>query len=118
MSDAVLRPRAGDTQESLRHLFYRFMWPFQYFRDVSCGNELQSRLNYRHNRAMRIYLPGFALKWGGLTVLWYSAGSLFECWPASVLAVAGCFIVGTMTLIVALVVSLSYLWLERFSELP
>lgn len=109
-------PGSGDKRESLLHLLYRFLWPYQYFRDVTRGNELQCRLNYHHNRAMRVYLPGFAVKWGLITALWYVLGSLLDCGPHFVLPVAACFITGTITMLVALTLLLSYLWLERFSE--
>lgn len=109
-------PGPGDGQESLLHLFYRFLWPYQYFRDVTRGDELQRRLNYHHNRAMRVYLPGFAVKWGTLTALWFLAGSILDRWPDFVLPVAGCFIVGTTSMVIALTLLVSYAWLNRFSD--
>ena len=58
--------------EPLWRLAYRFLWPFQYFRDVTRGSSLERQQNYRHNRAMRVYLPGFIMKEAA------SAGSSFN----------------------------------------
>lgn len=104
-------------QESLCRLWFRFFWPFRYFRDVSCGSVLERQLNYRHNRAMRIFLPGFALKWALLTALWFAFGGLFDRLAGLVIPAACCFMTGSWTLIVSLLLLSSWAWLERFPEL-
>lgn len=41
----------------------RFLWPFWLFRDASRGDRLTRAAAYRHNRDMRVYLPGYLMKW-------------------------------------------------------
>jgi hypothetical protein len=96
---------------------YRFFWPFAYFRDVNCGHRMERQQNYRHNRAMRVYLPGFACKWAFLTTLCFGLGvALGEC--AAPAALTACFfVVGSWTMIVALLMITAWQWLERFPEL-
>lgn len=106
----------GSTSESLVHLSYRYLWPFQYFRDVTIGDPLERSQNYRHNRARRGYLPGFIVKWITLTTIWIAAGYFFDLWGMAVLA-STCFIGGSATLIVVVVLGVVWLWLERFPEL-
>lgn len=101
---------------SFQYLLYRYIWPFQYFRDVTRGNRLERQQNYRHNREMRRYLPGFVAKWTFLTIFAMSAGGALERFALSIPA-AGCFIFSTWTLVVACVLAVEWLWLERFPEL-
>ena len=71
--------KPGDpTQCSFGELLYRYFWPFQYFRDVTRGSQLEQVQNYRFNRTMRRYLPGFAVKWCCLSALSFGAGALCE----------------------------------------
>lgn len=102
--------------EPLWHLVYRYLWPFQYFRDVGRGDRLQRRQNYRHNRAMRVFLPGFMLKWAALTVLWFAAGGAMDQLGFTVPA-AACFVTGIWTLIMVVLLGVDWLWLGRFPEL-
>lgn len=101
---------------SCARLLYLYFWPFQYFRDVTRGSTLERQLNYRYNRDMRRYLPGFMLKWSMLTALWYSAGGAMDLLGVVSLA-AACFIVATWALIVVVVLGVDWLWLGRFPEL-
>lgn len=105
------RPR-----EPFWHLAYRYLWPFQYFRDVTRGDRFERRQNYRHNRAMRGLLPGFMMKWVILTGLCYSAGGALSHVGAEVLA-AGCFVAACWTLIVVVLLGVDWLWLGRFTDL-
>jgi len=98
------------------YLAYRYLWPFQYFRDVTCGDKLERQQNYRHNRAMRAYLPGFMMKWVILTGLCYSAGGALSHAGAELLA-AGCFVAACWTLIVVVLLGVDWLWLGRFTDL-
>ncbi|MBK7663861.1 MAG: hypothetical protein IPJ21_10020 [Sterolibacteriaceae bacterium] len=104
-------------RESLGHLLFRFIWPFRYFRDVTRGSLLERQMNYRHNRAMRVFLPGFVLKWVALTALWFAIGGLFDQFADWVIPAACCFMTGSWTFIVALLLLTSWAWLERFPEL-
>lgn len=61
--------RAAMAHDSFTRLLYLYLWPFWLFRDASRGSLLERAAAYRHNRAQRIYLPGYALKWTVLTAL-------------------------------------------------
>jgi hypothetical protein len=47
----------------LSRLLFRYIWPFWLFKDASRGDRLTRAAAYQHNRAMRVYLPGYLLKW-------------------------------------------------------
>lgn len=104
-------------QEPLWRLLYRYLWPFQYFRDVSRGTRLERQQNYRHNRSMRGHLPGFALKWSLLSAAWFAAGGWLDQALSLVIPAACCFMTGTGTLVVVIMMIVSWIWLERFPEL-
>lgn len=108
-------PIDGDA-ESVWHLLYRFMWPFQYFRDTTVGDRLQQQSNYRHNRMMRFCLPGFMLKWSALSAHWFAWGSFLDGTLSVTLLVAGCFVAATLALIVVLLLGIDWLWLGRFPD--
>ena len=103
--------------EPLWRLFYRYLWPFQHFRDVTRGSKLERQQNYRYNRAMRVFLPGFILKWLLLSITWFAFGGLFDRSYSLVLPAACCFMTGTTTFAVAVILSAAWMWLERFPEL-
>jgi hypothetical protein len=105
------------SRESLCHIWFRFFWPFRYFRDVTRGSLIERQLNYRHNREMRVFLPGFVLKWILLTGLWFAFGGLFDQLAGLVIPAACCFMTGSWTFIVSLLLVTSWAWLERFPEL-
>lgn len=44
-------------------VLFRFLWPFWLFRDASRGDRIARAAAYRHNRDMRVYLPGYLMKW-------------------------------------------------------
>lgn len=44
-------------------VLFRFLWPFWLFRDASSGDGMARAAAYRHNRDMRVYLPGYLMKW-------------------------------------------------------
>lgn len=112
----TLEPRAYGA-EPLWRPFYRYLWPFQYFRDVTRGSRVECQRNYRHNRSMRAYLPGFAAKWSVLTLLWCVAGGVLDQAAALVIPAACCFMTATCTLSVVVLLLVSWVWLERFPEL-
>lgn len=70
----------------------RYWWPFWLFHDASSGNLVARAAAYRHNQSMRVYLPGYLVRWSfgsvlllaltlllnsgsGPTALWMAAGS-------------------------------------------
>ena len=103
--------------EPLWRTIYRFLWPFPYFRDVTSGKKLERQQNYRHNRAMRVYLPGFAFKWALLTVLCFGLGMVLGNWAAPLILRACLFVTGSWTLVVSLLMLTAWCWLTRFKEL-
>jgi hypothetical protein len=44
-------------------VLFRYLWPFWLFKDASQGDRMARAAAYRHNRSMRIYLPGYLIKW-------------------------------------------------------
>jgi hypothetical protein len=73
-------------------VLFRYWWPFWLFHDASRGNMVVRAAAYRHNQSMRIYLPGYLVRWSfgsvlllaltlmlntgsGSAVLWMAAGS-------------------------------------------
>lgn len=61
--NALAARRASYDDMALSELLFRYLWPFWLFRDASSGDGLARAAAYRHNRGMRIYLPGYLLKW-------------------------------------------------------
>jgi hypothetical protein len=103
--------------ESVWRLFYRYLWPFQYFQDVTRGNHRQQRLSYQYNRSMRVYLPGFMAKWSVLAALWFVSGASLDVrLNFAVPIMATCFIACTLSLIVVVLLGIGWLWLDHFSE--
>jgi hypothetical protein len=60
-SGAALASCYDDMPLSL--VLFRYLWPFWLFKDASRGDRLTRAAAYRHNRSMRIYLPGYLFKW-------------------------------------------------------
>jgi hypothetical protein len=60
-SAAALASRYDDMPLSL--VLFRYVWPFWLFKDASRGDRMTRAAAYRHNRSMRIYLPGYLMKW-------------------------------------------------------
>lgn len=107
----------GNEAESMLRLWWRFVWPFLYFRDCTRGSWMERVQSYRHNRSMRHYLPGFILKWIILTAIWFAFGMMFDGFSGLVIPAACCFVTGTWAAIVVVMLSVSWTWLERFPEL-
>jgi hypothetical protein len=99
------------------HWCYRFLWPFQHFRDVTSGTILERRQNYRHNRGLRAFLPGFAIKWLVLTALCFGCGVFLDESTDLAVAASGFYVAASLALIVAFKVTVVWIWLERFPEL-
>jgi hypothetical protein len=98
-------------------LLYRYLWPFAHFRDVTRGKRLERQMNYRYNRQMRVYLPGFAAKWAVLTALLFGIGFGLASQAAPEPLTACLFAVGVSALTVAIVAMTAWCWLTRFPEL-
>jgi len=108
---------ADTSDDSFCRLLYRYLWPFPYFRDVTCGQKMERQQNYRHNRSLRVHLPGFALKWGVLTALCFSVGIMLGAMP-TLSVLTACFVAaGIWTLVVCMTIITAWCWLTRFPEL-
>jgi hypothetical protein len=57
------------SRNSFTYQLYLYLWPFWLFRDVNRGSLLERAAAWRHNRAQRVHLPGYALKWTVLTAM-------------------------------------------------
>ena len=44
-------------------VLFRYLWPFWLFRDAGSGDRFTRAAAYRHNRDMRVYLPGYLMRW-------------------------------------------------------
>lgn len=108
--------RSDGRRETFWHLLYRYLWPFQYFRDATVGDRQQQQSNYRHNRAMRFCLPGFMLKWSVVSAHWFAWGNFLDGALSLTLLVAGCFVAATLALIMVLLLGIDWLWLGHFPE--
>ncbi len=59
-------------------ILFRYLWPFWLFRNASTGDRLARAAAYSHNRQMRIYLPGYLLKWSCNCVLAFGLTALLD----------------------------------------
>jgi hypothetical protein len=60
--DPVHGRKSGASRRPVSALV-RYLWPFWLFQDASRGDLYARAAAYRHNVAMRVYLPGYLLKW-------------------------------------------------------
>lgn len=60
---STTRASTGYQDMPFSHLLFRYLWPFWLFRDASHGDRLTRAAAYRHNRGMRVHLPGYLIKW-------------------------------------------------------
>ncbi len=54
---------SGFDELPLSSVLFRYLWPFWLFKDASRGDRWVRSANYQHNRGMRVFLPGYLLKW-------------------------------------------------------
>ncbi|MFW2455345.1 MAG: hypothetical protein ACN4E4_05170, partial [Methyloversatilis discipulorum] len=57
------------------------------------------------------------VKWLLFTAFWFAFGMMFDEFAGLVIPAACCFVTGTWTGIVAIVLAVAWTWLERFPEL-
>jgi len=103
-------------EEAFWHLLYRYFWPFQYFRDAGRGSRIEQAMNYRHNRAMRGCLPGFALKWMSIAALDIMLGANITAEAGLAVLAAACYTAAIGSMLLALQLVLAWAWLTRFPE--
>lgn len=102
-------------------VLFRFLWPFWLFQDASRGDRIARAAAYRHNRDMRVYLPGYLMKWllGSTFVLALISGC--DSLAASVdsgstfftLIAAACAMAFACSVCVFFVTAYIYLYLSR-----
>jgi hypothetical protein len=105
-------------------VLFRYLWPFWLFKDASRGDRMTRAAAYRHNRRMRIYLPGYLMKWmfncvatfaitAGFGSLSAEAASATGSVNVFAIIAAGWGIVFTCSLCVLFVTSYIYFYLSR-----
>jgi hypothetical protein len=105
-------------------VLFRYLWPFWLFKDASRGDRLTRAAAYRHNRSMRIYLPGYLMKWMFNCVTAFAItsgfGSLSPAQPLSAnspdvfaIIAAGWGIIFACSVCVLFVTSYIYFYLSR-----
>jgi len=62
-ASSALAPASYYDDQPFTLVLFRYLWPFWLFRDASSGDRLTRAAAYRHNRSMRVYLPGYLVKW-------------------------------------------------------
>lgn len=119
-----LRHVLAPSRDSLTYLIYLYLWPFWMFRDARAGNLFERAAAYRHNRALRIHLPGYLIKWSLIFALLLAAtwwleqqAAAYWSWQACCQVLAGA--TGTMAalaVVVFVVTLVAYLFLCRWES--
>ena len=73
-------------------LLFRYLWPFWLFRDATHGDMLARAAAYRHNQSMRVYLPGYMMRWSFGSVLLLGLTLAFDAWSQQVTLLRDCFL--------------------------
>lgn len=118
--------RADRTEASSRYddmpfslVLFRYLWPFWLFKDATRGDRMARAAAYRHNRSMRMYLPGYMVKWvfsSALAFLFVQASgntSSQATWDMLGLFTIASAIAFVCSLCVLLLTGYIYLYLER-----
>jgi hypothetical protein len=78
LRDAAALPERCQMSERSRSIYddmpfsqvlFRYLWPFWLFRNAATGDRYARAAAYRHNRMMRVHLPGYLMKWMCSSVL-------------------------------------------------
>jgi hypothetical protein len=120
-SDAAVVSSSGYEDMAFSVVLFRFVWPFWLFQDASSGDRFARAAAYRHNRDMRIYLPGYLTKWLLSSTFILALASGFDSLASSVgpgsmllsLIAAGCAMVFACSVCVLFVTAYIYLYLSR-----
>jgi hypothetical protein len=100
-------------------VLFRYLWPFWLFKDASRGDRWVRAAAYRHNREMRVYLPGYLLKWAFNCTLAYAVATRFDSLSSAhtldlfTLLAAGCGVVFACGLCVLFVTAYIYVYLGK-----
>lgn len=110
------------SQDSLSYLLYLYLWPFWMFRDAREGTLFERAAAYRHNRAQRIHLPGYLIKWSVIFAALLGAAWMFEemakvwwAWQACCYLLAGAAgMMAALSVVVFVITLVAYLFLCRW----
>lgn len=101
-------------------VLFRYLWPFWLFKDASRGDRIARAAAYRHNRSMRMYLPGYMRKWVLGSALAFmlvralgASPAQAHSWDLLTLLAAASVIAFVCSLSVLLLTAYIYLYLER-----
>lgn len=100
-------------------VLFRYFWPFWLFKDASRGDRYARAAAYRHNRSMRVYLPGYLMRWTFGSALTLASATAFGSMSGSsgldayTLAAAGGGVLFACCVCVLFVTSYIYLYLSR-----
>ena len=61
--------RVSPVDPPLSQVLYRYVWPFWLLKDATRGDRYARAAAYRHNRDMRVHLPGYLMRWLLVSVL-------------------------------------------------
>ena len=118
-SNAVAASYYDDMPLSL--VLFRFLWPFWLFHDASRGDRYARAAAYRHNRDMRVHLPGYRLRWLLVSAMTLAVANGFSSLAAPhastaalfALLAAGSGIAFACCVCILVVTSSIYLYLSR-----
>jgi hypothetical protein len=116
-----MMPVSRYTDVPLSRLVFRYVWPFWLFKDAARGDRYARAAAYRHNRDMRIHLPGYLVRWLLVSATTLAVASGFGSMSAPrqgaidvfALLAAGWGIAFACCLCVLFVTSYIYLYLSR-----
>jgi hypothetical protein len=100
-------------------VLFRYLWPFWLFKDASRGDRWVRAAAYRHNREMRVYLPGYLLKWLLSCGIAFAIASGFEALSSAhsldifTLLAAGCGVVFACGVCVLFITAYIYVYLGQ-----
>jgi hypothetical protein len=101
-------------------VLFRYLWPFWLFKDASRGDRYARAAAYRHNRDMRVYLPGYMAKWVCNSVLAFALVAASDSvslpsgsWDVFTLLTATAAIAFAGSLIVLFITGYVYVYLDR-----
>lgn len=114
--------RSAPADLPLSVVLFRYVWPFWLFKDATRGDRYARAAAYRHNRSMRIHLPGYLARWLIVTAATLAIASGFGTLSAEAstralnvftLLAAGSGIAFACCVCVLFVTSYIYLYLSR-----
>lgn len=99
-------------------VLFRYLWPFWLFKDATRGDSYTRAAAYRHNRMMRMYLPGYIFKWVLGSAIAFSLVAAADsardgAWGLFTLIAAAAAILFACSLCVLLVIGYVYMYLNR-----